>query len=264
MLCRVHGPWGARAQFLSWRLRALVLGCAVAGFGGCSTQPQLMPTPRVYAHPGWDPFAAVPDALQGSDVSVLYVTDRMPDAESESGYGQERSRSVAFGHAIVELGELPWEDLVAASRTEDRTQAVPLSLGPVSESARFDETPPSLLLTEAELAGSDKGSSEHAAAERLFLTELSARLARSPTKQVFLYVHGYNNTFEDAVLTTAELWHFLGREGVPICYTWPAGVGVFRAYQYTIASTDFTILHQGDASADRVMSGRGADQHSCA
>ena len=60
---------------------------------------------------------------------------------------------------------------------------------------------------------------------------------------MFIYVHGFNNSLDDAVLTTAELWHFLGREGVPICYTWPAGVGLFKAYQYTLASTQFTIYH---------------------
>ncbi len=60
---------------------------------------------------------------------------------------------------------------------------------------------------------------------------------------MFIYVHGFNNTLEDAVIATAELWHFLGREGVPVCYTWPAGVGLFRAYEYTLASTQFTVYH---------------------
>jgi len=58
-----------------------------------------------------------------------------------------------------------------------------------------------------------------AAAEKRFLDDLSARLAQTPRKEVFLFVHGFDNSFDDAVMTTAQLWHFFGREGVPVCYT---------------------------------------------
>jgi esterase/lipase superfamily enzyme len=37
----------------------------------------------------------------------------------------------------------------------------------------------------------------------------------------------------------ADLWHFLGRQGVPIIYTWPAGVG----YAYDRESSEFTVFH---------------------
>ena len=41
------------------------------------------------------------------------------------------------------------------------------------------------------------------------------------------------DSFEDAIFRIAELWHFLGREGVPIAYTWPAGhPGLLRGYNY--------------------------------
>jgi esterase/lipase superfamily enzyme len=117
----------------------------------------------------------------------------------------------------------------------------------IRELARFEKTPPILALTDRQLAGLDQPPPDpeqiQAEAERRFKEDLVARLARTPRKEVFIYVHGFNNSLEDAVLTTAELWHFLGREGVPICYTWPAGVGLFKAYQYTLASTQFTIYH---------------------
>ncbi len=42
----------------------------------------------------------------------------------------------------------------------------------------------------------------------------------------------------------AQLWHFLGREGVPIAYTWPAGRGgMLRGYTYDRESGEFTVLH---------------------
>ncbi len=47
------------------------------------------------------------------------------------------------------------------------------------------------------------------------------RPALTPRKEVFLDVHGVATGFDDAVLDLASIWHFLGREGVPIAYTWP-------------------------------------------
>jgi esterase/lipase superfamily enzyme len=44
-----------------------------------------------------------------------------------------------------------------------------------------------------------------------------------PRKEVFIFVHGFHNDFNDAAFVMAELWHFLGRIGVPIVYTWPSG-----------------------------------------
>ena len=46
------------------------------------------------------------------------------------------------------------------------------------------------------------------------------------------------------MLVIAELWHFLGRQGVPILYTWPAGSGGgLRGYTHDRESGEFTIFH---------------------
>jgi esterase/lipase superfamily enzyme len=41
----------------------------------------------------------------------------------------------------------------------------------------------------------------------------------------------------------AELWHFLGRIGVPIVYTWPAGHPGIFGYTYDRESSEFTVYH---------------------
>ncbi len=206
-----------------------------------------MPTPNVYTDQSWNPFADVPPSLQGDEISVLYVTDRAPEKESpdHTEYGYHRSRSAAFGEAIVQIGDgLSWDDLVQASRAKKRSKNLELKVTATREVARFGKTPPTLVITDAQMASREKPPVDpaQAEAERRFKEELAARLAQTPRKDVFIFVHGFNNTFDDGMVTTAELWHFLGREGVPICYTWPAGMGVF-SYIYTLASTDFTIYH---------------------
>jgi esterase/lipase superfamily enzyme len=69
------------------------------------------------------------------------------------------------------------------------------------------------------------------------------QLSLTPRKEIFLYIHGYHNTFEDAAFALAELWHFVGRIGVPIIYTWPAGYPGLFGYTYDRESSEFTVYH---------------------
>jgi hypothetical protein len=117
-------PDGARRWFAhAGRGRArcsILLVLSLVALAGCSSKTYLMPTPNAYTHPGWNPFAAVPPALQGDEVSVLYVTDRVPEKQTPDRweYGYERSRSAAFGETVVRIGDgLSWDDLVQAGRT---------------------------------------------------------------------------------------------------------------------------------------------------
>jgi esterase/lipase superfamily enzyme len=77
---------------------------------------------------------------------------------------------------------------------------------------------------------------------------LSRELAKTPVKDVYVFVHGYNNSFYDGVMTVAQLWHFMGRQGVPISYSWPAGHGgLLRGYTYDRESSEFTVFHLKEA-----------------
>ena len=69
------------------------------------------------------------------------------------------------------------------------------------------------------------------------------QLAPTAHKDVFIFVHGFNCTFDDAVFRAAEVWHFMGRVGVPIAYSWPAGHGGLRGYPYDRESSEYTVTH---------------------
>ena len=69
------------------------------------------------------------------------------------------------------------------------------------------------------------------------------QLELTPRKEVFIFVHGFHNTFDDATFAMAELWHFLGRIGIPIVYTWPAGYPGLFGYTYDRESSEFTVYH---------------------
>jgi esterase/lipase superfamily enzyme len=73
--------------------------------------------------------------------------------------------------------------------------------------------------------------------------EILKRLALTPRKEVYVDVHGVATKFNEAVLSVAEFWHFMGREGVPIAYTWPAGEKGLFFYTVDRESGEFTVLH---------------------
>lgn len=232
----------------------LMLGCVM--LAGCgSKKPQLMPTPNLYTHPEFDPFADVPPALQGNVVDVLYITDRTPETEIKKQvatpermlYAHRRSRSAAFGVAQLRIGsdDLTWEELVRLSRSETRDRDLDLDVISVREIGRFAPTPPRLVISDTQVADvlSEAENEAHEDAERRFTEELTARLAKTPRKEVYLFVHGFNVDFDGSVRNIGELWHFLGREGVPIVYSWPAGQGTLRAYEFTNQSVLFTGYH---------------------
>ena len=54
------------------------------------------------------------------------------------------------------------------------------------------------------------------------LQEISQTLQVSPGKAVLLFVHGYNTTFQDAAMRTAQLAHDLKFAGIPFFFSWPS------------------------------------------
>lgn len=58
-------------------------------------------------------------------------------------------------------------------------------------------------------------------------------------RHVLLFVHGFNNTYEDAVYRFAQIQHDSGADAVPILFTWPSR-GSVLAYNYDRESTNFS------------------------
>ena len=204
-----------------------------------------MPTPNLHVTAEADPFACVPPALRSSRIDVLYVTDRRPrDHKNQVKYGPQRSDSMAFGSCIVQIGDsVSWEDLVRASRTKKRSRALPLRVQAVEEQARFPATPLPVAIKDGVLIDDPETRVRQQEVEARFQAELRRRLRTVARKEAFVFVHGHNNSFEDACMVIAELWHFLGRQGVPIAYTWPAGQGGMLGYLFDRESGEFTIYH---------------------
>ena len=227
---------GCTAATMLRRVRAATAVAAVAGvLTSCATT--LMPTPVLYTGTGAMPlFPELSIDSRGPSLELLFITDRAPAAHADgSPYSAARSRSMAFGSTRVEFGDdVSWDVLVKESTATQRLAPLPLKLGPTAELGRFPPIPYEVTVDANGLQRVPAVVEAYAEAKQRLQGEIARRLAKARRKEVVLYVHGYNTSFEEAALTMGELCHFLGREFVCGIFTWPAGGTRGRLLGYDI------------------------------
>jgi esterase/lipase superfamily enzyme len=75
-----------------------------------------------------------------------------------------------------------------------------------------------------------------------FYRQLSGIVAKSGRKQVLVFIHGYNVSFEDAVYRTAQISYDLNFDGGPILYSWPSE-GALTSYPTDANNAEWTVPH---------------------
>ena len=65
------------------------------------------------------------------------------------------------------------------------------------------------------------------------------RKNRTASRQVLIFVHGYNNSYADAVFRFAQIVHDAGTDAAPILFTWPSRARVF-SYLYDKESANYS------------------------
>jgi esterase/lipase superfamily enzyme len=66
-------------------------------------------------------------------------------------------------------------------------------------------------------------------AEKVFLNNVAVSVSKAPAKDAFVFIHGYNVSFEDAARRTGQIAFDLHFVGAPILYSWPSN-GRFADY----------------------------------
>jgi len=59
------------------------------------------------------------------------------------------------------------------------------------------------------------------------------------SRHVMVFIHGFNNTYEDAVFRYAQIVHDSGADVTPVLFTWPSRASLFD-YNYDKESTNFS------------------------
>jgi len=213
---------------------------------GCATNHALMPTPALYA--GENAKALFTDAstdARAPDLDLLFITDRAPAERADDlPYTAERSRSMAYGSALIKFGKgVTWNELVQESTATQRNGRLAVTLGPTTELGRFPAIPYEVSVAAAGVSRVPGVVEAYENAKQRLRAEIARRLVSSPRKEVVLFVHGYNTSFEDSALTMGELCHFLGRDFVCGIFTWPAGGhrGILFGYDLDRESAEYAV-----------------------
>ncbi len=138
--------------------------------------------------------------VQGFElVSIFYATHRLPTGSTlpSAFYGGERGPLV-YGQATVSVpknrpvGEIPVPSVFSLEFRPDPEKH--------------------FILTSVAPLNSRDG----------FLSAVSGAVAGSKRKEVFVFIHGFNESFEDGAFRTAQLAADLKIDGAPILYSWPS------------------------------------------
>ena len=225
-----------------------ILAAAPLLLAGCAGKGRpLMPAPNLYTQEDAPAlFTDLPSELESNQLDLLFATDRAPETDKDGrlAYGYGRSHSAAFGSAVVKLEpDMSWDDLERISVESDRSTRLTLEIAEITELGRFPETPHRIVTVDGHPEVHPDDAEAVAEVSEQFRQEMLRRLALAPKDEVLLFVHGFNNDFDDAAYTLAEMWHYMGRQQVPVLFTWPAGRGGPSGYIYDRESGEFSVHH---------------------
>ncbi len=208
----------------------------------------MIATPHVmYGDRGRQAFAQTPEAQRTPDMRVLYVTDRMPEPpiDGKLQYGYGRSPAMEYGVATCTFGaDVTWDELVDDSVQEHRKHEYRPRVVSVEKTGTMLPIVSRMQAVDGVLVPKSGALEQFAAEQAEFNKTVALWLDHAERKEAVVFIHGFNNSFDEAVLRLAQAWHFTGRQGVPIVFTWPAGSpGLLSGYQHDRESGEFANLH---------------------
>jgi len=144
-------------------------------------------------------------------VDLVVATTRRPSDKPGILFSGERDKLVSLNEIVVSIppeknrkaGEVQWPKKLPPNPQKDFTT---VSVTP--------------LKTDVEMAG-------------------WVRPHLTKSRRVMVFVHGFNNTFEDSVYRFAQIVHDSGADVAPVIFTWPSRASVFD-YNYDKESTNYS------------------------
>lgn len=76
-----------------------------------------------------------------------------------------------------------------------------------------------------------------------FFQQLRDRVDEGPNKELFVFVHGFNVSFDDAAKRTAQMAHDMHFEGAPVFFSWPANQSSLLTYTVDETNVAWAMPH---------------------
>lgn len=149
-------------------------------------------------------------------VRVLYATDRNQTTSKlpTKKFGEQRSPHLSYGWADVSI---PSTHKAGELESPSIFRFRPNS----SDDSKY------IVLKQTEISS-----------EKDFFINLGKMVKASKKSNAFVFIHGYNVSFEDAARRTAQLSYDLHFDGAPVFYSWPSN-GKTLAYTYDEANIEW-------------------------
>lgn len=170
------------------------------------------------------------NAGENGNTNVFYFTNREQEILPTGvlSYGAERSRSLYFGVASV-TGRTASDEIITD----------------VKQIGNYPPTPYAVERVNGGIRRSSSVLAAHEQARREIQNYLQSRINKTSTREVVLFVHGYNNNFEDAIKSTDQICNDLGWDDFTcVAFSWPAGGsrGILFGYNVDRESGEFAVF----------------------
>jgi len=200
-----------------------------------SYSEDLMSAPDVFSTE-LDPFNRSLDWQQEIPRGILYVTARKPAPEgSEVPYLNERDSFLHLGVARIGVkgSEVSRGELLDISNLETTDKKYPLTVEEVNDLGPLENTVH--VLAEIKKTESAQKASEQ------FAGIINGLLEKNPVKDIYIFVHGVNTSFEEPLYVADEYWHYMGYRGVFIAFSWPSGQDILK-YISDVDSAEYSAV----------------------
>ncbi|MBB5535603.1 alpha/beta hydrolase [Rhizobium giardinii] len=171
-------------------------------------------------------------------LNLLYVTDRAPTASAngELSFSSFRGRSMSFGSVTLARER---SRLLGPAGQRDAS----LHVSRTTKLGEFPQSPYPIELTRLGPRRVPATVTAHIRAAAALRGEVSRRLALAKRKEAVIFIHGYNNSFDDAAKATGKICNTLSAEFVCVLLSWPAGGsgGAFYGYNIDRESGEFAV-----------------------
>ena len=161
---------------------------------------------------------------------ILFVTNRevITQTDGADNYGAGRSRALSYGLASV-IGRTTNDEIMTSIEILGHYPATPYDVESISGGIRRSE----------------KTIRLHEKSRQQIQSYLREQIRKTTSKQLVLFVHGYNNGFDDAIKSTDQICNDLGWDDFTcVAFSWPAGgsSGALFGYNVDRESGEFSVF----------------------
>lgn len=198
-------------------------------FTGC--QRELMRAPVMFDHTLADPFSELPESQRKTTARIFYATDRLPPEtpNEKLPYGNKRAPALTLGVVDTEIGQgMSWDKLLAHTVGDANGQRPRLFLeSPREFGLLLTTAPPRVVRAQSDATGDEEdirfeARKDPGSGALAFAAAINSEMHQTDHREVYVYVHGYRNSFIDCVESATSLHHYNGRRGAVVAFAWPS------------------------------------------